>query len=109
MSIRAYICERNQVDSERDDSWKYEEYILKECLFNLWRNPNIFDLFINFGFDGTNGDCVGQLELTDEQFEDFVKNKKENTKQWNNSDLQILKKIERYFKEGNWLLQLECF
>lgn len=56
-----------------------------------------------------NDDCSGTVELTDEQFEDFMEEFEENTKKWSDYDLEILKKIKTYFDNGNWLLQLNLY
>lgn len=110
MSIRAYLSERNEIDSDRENFSKYITYIEREPFFNLWKQDKLFeDLFMYYGFDGTNNDCVGQLELTDEQFEEFWNNKHKYLNKWSGYDLEILDKIKKYFDDGNWLLQLECY
>lgn len=110
MSVRAYLYERNEIDSDIEGFKKYITYIEQEPFFNLWGQDRLFeDLFVNYGFDGTNNDCVGQLELTDEQFAEFCNNKNRYLNKWSDYDLEILNKIKKYFDEGNWLLQLECY
>lgn len=109
MSIRAYIFDENEVDSDKEGFKKYEVYQETEPLFNLWKTTHILDLFRYFGFDGTNEDCVGELEIMDEQLEEFLENKKENTKNWSDYDLETLEKIINYFKDGYWILRLRCY
>lgn len=109
MSVRAYLIERNEVDCNRPGFQKFEIY--RDCtpFFNIWRSNNLIDIFRYFGYDGSNEDCVGDFELTDDQFECFMEDFEENTKNWSEYDLEIVKKIKKYFDEGNWLLQLEAY
>ena len=109
MSIRAYLIERNEIDSDKEGYQKFELYRKKEPFFNVWHSNELIDIFRWYGYDGSNEDCVGDFELTDEQFEDFMKDLEENTKNWSDYDLEILEKIKEYFNEGHWLLQLEAF
>ena len=106
MSIRAYLVEKNEVDSDRDDYYKYEVYRHKDELFNMWKTTHLINLFQWYGYDGLNEDCSGEVELTDEEFEDFMNEFEENTKNWSDYDLEVLSKIKEYFDKGNWLLQL---
>ena len=109
MSVRAYIFEEKQVKSDKNDCYKYEIYQEKDPMFNVWRQTHLLDLFFAFGFDGTNNDCVGELELTDEGLEEFLKDKEKNTKHWTDYDLEILDKIIDYFKDNNWILRLRTY
>lgn len=109
MSVRAYICERSKVKSDKEDYDKFIIYREKEPFFNVWRTTNLIDLFRYFGYDGSNEDCVGDFELTDEQFEDFMNDFEENTKNWSDYDLEIVYKIKEYFENDRWLLELECY
>ena len=107
MSICAYLMERNEVDSERDDYWKYEEYVSKDVFFEYYCTKDLLDVFRFHGYDGTDYNLVGTLELTDEQFEEFTETYEDNSGyDFNKYDVEILVKIEKYFEDGNWLLQL---
>ena len=109
MSIRAYIIKRKKVESDKNDCDKFIVYRERTELFNVWKTTHLIDLFRWFGYDGSNEDCVGDFELTDEQFEMFMEDYEENTKNWTEYDLEVLEKIKKFFANGNWLLQLECF
>ena len=109
MSVRAYLFKKNEVDSEDENYRKYEIYEEKEPFCNMWKTTHLLQLFQWYGYDGLNDDCNGTMELTDEQFENFMEEFEENTKKWSDYDLEILKKIKAYFDDGNWLLQLNLY
>lgn len=110
MSVRAYLIERVRVDSDKEGYDKTILYRSQTPFFNVWKTNNLIDIFRWFGYDGSNEDCVGNFELTDEGFEDFMNDYEENTKNWSEYDLSVLEKIKNYFEKGDsWLLELECF
>ena len=109
MSIRAYLIERKRVDSDKENYDKIVTYRHRTPFFNVWRTTNLIDIFQLYGFDGTNNDCIGEFELSDDQFEEFLKDFDDNTRRWSEYDFEILEKIKNYFNEGHWLLTLETY
>lgn len=106
MSIRAYIIKR--IDQGYDDNYSYTLIAQERVpLFNVWHHSNIFDLITSYGFDGTNDDCVGEIEIDCEMW-DEVKNE-ENFSKFTSEEIDILQKIDTYFKGGNEFLTLECY
>lgn len=108
MSIRAYIFTRKEIESDKEGFRKYEIYEDTDEFFNLTHTTYIIDLFRYFGYDSTNNDLIGQLELTIEGLEDFLNDSEENTKNWTDYDMEVLHKIIKYF-EINDILNLECY
>lgn len=108
MSIRAYLFTRKQIKSDKEGFKKYEIYEATNEFFNLTHTTFLINLFKIFGYDNTNHDLIGQLELTIEGLEDFLHESAEITKNWTDYDMEVLHKIIKYF-ENNDILNLECY
>ena len=106
MSIRAYIITRTE--QGYDEKYRYTLVAQeKEPLFNVWHHTEVFDLIRTYGFDGTNDDSVGEIEIDDEMW-DEVKEEEDFSK-FSDEEIKILQKIDSYFKEGNEYLTLLCY
>lgn len=113
MSVRAYIKEEQNIEYKNG----YKEITYRENLielFNIWHNPEIFEVLCEYGFDGTNQDSVGEIEIDSEQWEELKETEKIfispkfTEKKYGKESVKIFKKIDSYLKENEYLL-LNCY
>ena len=74
MSVRAYLEKNLEIESNN------EELIITKTLkrmptFNVTRQPEIFELFCEYGEDYTNDDCVGEISISKSEWEKVPKDR----------------------------------
>lgn len=112
MSIRAYLI--TETDEKIIDGKKYV-YEKEELFFNVWHESRVFDVIAQYGFDGTNDDCVGELEIDWEEWNKFKEDHKENIRKkrydyiFSKTEENVLQKIDELFKEGHKLLRFKLY
>lgn len=111
MSIRAYLI--TETDEKIIDCKKYV-YEKEELFFNVWHESRVFDIIAHYGFDGTNDDCVGELEIHWEEWDGFKENYKENVAEghdygFSKNEKEVLQRIDALFKEGHEFLRFKLW
>lgn len=119
MSVRAYISRENIIWLDENgtvytkypnnSNHKLKEYIHtdKTFCFNLWSQSKVLDELMKFGASSyTNDDWVGEIEITEEDFNEFYLNN-ECTEE---DDINSIEMMKQYFleDENNWCLTLIC-
>lgn len=108
MTVSAYIVEKEYYyDSKTKKMWICKNII--EELFNVTRNPNVFNVIAIWGDDCTNNDCCGEMTLDREQW-DKIKDEYSIDKKLNkviNDNKEIFIKIDEYLY-WNEILELDC-
>ena len=105
MSVRAYILRKVNVDFT-DEHIIFERVLDREPLFNVWHNPDIFEIFRRYGDDFSNNDAIGEIRLSRKDWMNFKVNFKNEG--WTKEELDILTQIndELEIEEDLWC---ECF
>ena len=105
MSVRAYILRKVNVDFT-DEHIIFERVLDREPLFNVWHNPDIFEIFMRYGDDFSNNDAIGEIRLSRKDWMNFKVNFKNEG--WTKEEIDILTQIndELEIEEDLWC---ECF
>lgn len=107
MSIRAYLI--TETDEKIIDGKMYI-YEKEELFFNVWHEPRVFDVIAQYGFDGTNDDCLGELEIDWEDWDEFKESVTEgHDYDFTKREKEVLQKIDTLFKEGHEFLRFKLY
>ena len=101
MSVRAYLVRE---DVKIIDGLRYVHEDL-EYLWNNWSEHEIFEILYDFCNDMTNQECIGEIEIVEEEWDRF-KTQYEKSKQDSkirivvNDHKDAFTTLDSYFKEG---------
>ncbi len=101
MSVKAYKILINHT-TILDNVIKIEKTIEKTPTFNITHHENIFKIFQEYGVDCTNEDCIGQIEIDNLDFENYM-----DEFDFTDEERNILKKIKKDLIIDNYL-SFEC-
>lgn len=105
MSVRAYILRKIDVNFT-EENIIFKKIMDNKPLFNVWHNPKIFEIFLDYGCDFSNQDSLGEIMITRSDWMEFKKDFKNEG--WTEEELEILNTINNELKEEEdiWC---ECF
>lgn len=72
MSTRAYLLKDTIVKHENDEL-TITKILNDTPTFNVTRRPEIFELFRRYGQDNTNGDCIGEISIGRDAWDEILK------------------------------------
>lgn len=101
MSVRAYLVHEDVkiIDGKR---YVHEE---NEYLWNNWHDFEIWDVLSPYMNDMTNEECVGVIEIVDEEFDRFKEayKRQDRVKEVVNKHKNVFQKIDKALKENYYV------
>lgn len=105
MSIRAYLVKKDTKIID-DKEYVHEEH---EYLWNIWHEPEIWDILWPIMVDYTNDDCCGHIEIMYDAWEDFKEycsldsENSKNIRQVIDEYKEVFKKIDDALKDDDYV------
>lgn len=101
MSVRAYLIHED-VKMIDDKRYVHES---ETYLWNNWHDSEIFDVLYPYINDMTNEDCIGKIEIVNDEWDEFKEDYKTNEKihEVVEQYKEVFQKIDSELKYNDWI------